>query len=82
MIEVLADIKRINSFISDRSFGMIDEMLTESIEDLSAERIVTRARATFPIRSRLIEWTDYVIRADVELTERGMNSKRLLKGLL
>jgi hypothetical protein len=78
-----ATIEGINALVAQRKFNILNRVLRD-ISESTASRLVllALARATFPFRSKLSTWQPFVIRVDFEFRRRGLESARLLKGLV
>lgn len=74
----------VNTLISNGDFKSIDRAL-ESMpvgENASRHVLVTMARATFPVRSKLTAWQGFVRSVSNSFAARGIDHARLLKGLI
>jgi hypothetical protein len=77
-------IEEIGTLATYNSFGVINMMLSKGIkriDEMSPEKIVTYARSVFAIRDNVPLWESFVKAADISLTKRGLDSKKILKGL-
>jgi len=73
----------VNSLIASKSFGMLDRVIQViPVETASRHILLGIARATFPVRSKLNAWQQFVLQVKDEFANRGLNADGLLKGLL
>lgn len=78
-----AVIDGVNTLIAENEFSLLDSALNDiDVETASKHVLLGLARATYPARTRLAAWKDFVNRVDQAFRHRELDSDRLLKGLL
>lgn len=75
-------ISELNKLIAGYRFAQINQLLREvELDTISTPTMLALLRATFPVRSRLMDWSTLLEHVRVELGARGKNANRLLIGL-
>ncbi|PKA44040.1 hypothetical protein CWR43_06965 [Rhizobium sullae] len=81
--QIGAVIDGINALIGSENYSLLDKVF-QAIPTRTAGRhvLLSLVRATAPIRTRLLGWQPFVLEVKKEFDERGLESDRLLKGLI
>ena len=78
-----AVIDGVNNLIADSEYDLLNSTLTGiNVDTASKHVLLALARSTYPARTRLATWKDFVNRVDEAFRRRELDSDRLLKGLL
>lgn len=73
----------VNELIANRDFKAIDRALDSvPAENRSKHVLITLARTTYPVRTKLGRWQSYVSKVRSEFERRGLDYPRLLRGLI
>lgn len=79
---LVALVDHINRLLSKNRFDEVDRSLKLSdVQTEKPEVMLVYLRGTFAARTLLKEWGPYLDRAHTELSRRGLDADRLLKGL-
>ena len=77
--------QELNTLAQFKAFKLIDELLIKAatkISTSSALKMIIYARVTYPYKSELPHWTDYVANVKKELDNRNIDSNKELSGLI
>lgn len=73
----------INRQIGKRAYRLINQILADANpSEMSRHILLALARGTFPVRSKLSNWKPFVVATAESFEGRGLDSERLLAGLL
>jgi hypothetical protein len=83
-VDLLADVyAEMDRALHHRQFVRLDLLLNGlSLDRLSPEILVTVLRATFRAKPKLPQWADTIEKFRSSLEQRGIDSKRALRGIL
>ncbi|UWQ83533.1 hypothetical protein [Leisingera caerulea] len=76
-------IKGLNSLIGAGSYQTLNKLLDDVIgRDINIQVLLAFARASFPVRSEIVGWRNFVSKSADLLEAKGKNSETLLRGLI
>ncbi len=80
--DLIKIINGLNSLMKKHDYEMINIILqTLETSNMSPEMLVAYSRTTYSIRSRITEWSYFITRAKSELSARGFDADKLMRGL-
>lgn len=81
--EIFPLVKGVGEMFQKRQYGLVDRILNEAeLDALSPTVMITLVRTTYPARKKLNKWSSAVGAVKDQLDSQGLDSKRLLRGLV